>query len=131
MHLIDTSICIAILRGKSPRVRPRFRAAMSSGIAVSSITVAELYYGVARAADQTRERAGVENLLGSVSVLSFDSIAAEGSGLLRRYLERRGETIGSFDLLIAAHAIAENATLVTDNFREFSRVPTLSMENWL
>lgn len=51
--------------------------------------------------------------------------------MLRRYLEKRGEVIGSFDLLIAAHAVAENATLVTDNLREFSRVPTLSVENWL
>ncbi len=104
---------------------------MRSGVAVSSITVAELQYGVERSAIPARERVGVENLLGAVSILSFDSRAAEGYGLLRRYLERRGEQIGQFDLLIAAHAVAQNATLVTNNIREFSRVPTLALEDWL
>ena len=131
MHLIDTGICVAILRGASPRVAPRFRAAMRSGVAVSSITVAELHYGVERSNNPARERAGVENLLGAVVILPFDSKAAEGYGMLRRYLERRGEIIGQFDLLIAAHAVAQNATLVTNNAREFSRVPTLLIEDWL
>lgn len=131
MHLIDTSICVAILRGASPRVAPRFRAAMRSGVAVSSITVAELKYGVERSNNPARERAGVENLLAAVAILPFDSKAAEGYGMLRRYLERRGEVIGQFDLLIAAHAVAQNATLVTNNTREFSRVPTLHLEDWL
>ncbi|HUQ48252.1 MAG TPA: type II toxin-antitoxin system VapC family toxin [Gemmatimonadaceae bacterium] len=110
---------------------PRFRAAMRSGVAVSSITVAELQYGVERSRNPARERVGVGNLLGAVAVLPFDSKAAEGYGMLRRYLERRGEVIGPFDLLIAAHAVAQNATLVTNNTREFSRVPTLQMEDWL
>lgn len=131
MHLIDTSICVAILRGASPHVAPRFRAAMRSGVAVSSITVAELHYGLERSSNPARERAGVENLLAAVSILAFDSKAAEGYGLLRRHLERRGQTIGQFDLLIASHAVAENATLVTNNTREFSRVPTLALEDWL
>jgi tRNA(fMet)-specific endonuclease VapC len=131
MHLIDTSICVAILRGASPRVVPKFRAAMRSGVAVSSITVAELHYGVERSSNPAHERVSVENLLGAVSILSFDSKAAEGYGMLRRYLERRGQTIGQFDLLIAAHAVAQNATLVTNNMREFSRVPTLQLEDWI
>jgi tRNA(fMet)-specific endonuclease VapC len=104
---------------------------MRSGVAVSSITVAELQYGIARSGNPNRERAGVQNLLGAVSILAFDSKAAEGYGLLRRYLERRGEIIGQFDLLIAAHAVAQNATLVTNNTREFSRVPTLDLVDWL
>jgi len=131
MHLIDTSICVAILRGASSHAAPKFRAALRSGVAVSSITVAELRYGVERSSNPARERVGVENLLGAVSILPFDSKAAEGYGMLRRYLERRGEIIGQFDLLIAAHAVAQNATLVTNNTREFSRVPTLALEDWL
>ena len=109
----------------------RFRAAMRSGVAVSSVTVAELHYGVERITQPARERVGVENLLAAVSILSFDGKAAEGFGLLRRYLERRGQSVGQFDLLIAAHALAQNATLVTNNTREFSRVPTLVLEDWL
>jgi tRNA(fMet)-specific endonuclease VapC len=104
---------------------------MRAGVAVSSITVAELHYGLERSSNPAREREGVENLLGAVSILPFDSKAAEGYGLLRRYLERRGQPIGQFDLLIAAHAVAQNATLVTNNTREFSRVPTLALEDWL
>lgn len=110
---------------------PRFRAAIRAGVAVSSITVAELHYGLERSSDPARERIGLENLLGAVAILPFDSKAAEGYGLLRRYLERRGQPIGQFDLLIAAHAVAQNATLVTNNTREFSRVPTLALEDWL
>ena len=110
---------------------PKFRAAMRSGVAVSSVTVAELHYGVERSNNPARERVGVENLLGAVAILPFDSKAAEGYGLLRRYFERRGQSIGQFDLLIAAHAVAQNATLVTNNTREFSRVPTLALEDWL
>jgi tRNA(fMet)-specific endonuclease VapC len=131
MHLIDTSICVAILRGASPHVGPRFRAAMRAGVAVSSITVAELHYGLERSSNPAKEREGVENLLAAVVILPFDGKAAEGYGLLRRYLERRGEIIGQFDLLIASHAVAQNATLVTNNTREFSRVPTLQLEDWL
>ena len=104
---------------------------MRAGVAVSSITVAELHYGLERSSNPAKEREGVENLLAAVVILPFDGKAAEGYGLLRRYLERRGEIIGQFDLLIASHAVAQNATLVTNNTREFSRVPTLQLEDWL
>ncbi|MEO8194469.1 MAG: type II toxin-antitoxin system VapC family toxin [Gemmatimonadales bacterium] len=131
MHLLDTSICVAILRGTSDRIRPRFRAAMSSGVAISSISAGELYYGLARSARPERNRVDLDNLLGSVSVLPFEARAAEAFGLVRNYLETRRKTIGPFDLLIAAHAIAENAVLVTNNTREFSRVPMLEIDDWL
>ncbi len=98
---------------------------------MSSVTAAELYYGLARSTRPDQERAGVEALLSAVSVLPFDRKAAEGYGMLRRYLERRGEIIGQFDLLIASHALSASATLVTNNTREFARVPTLTLEDWL
>ena len=131
MHLIDTNICVAILRGASPRVSPKFRAAMSAGVGVSSITAAELYFGVAKCTRSEQNRRNVENLLSSVTVVPFDSRAAEAFGVLRDYLWRRGQVIGPYDLLIAAQAIVENAILVTNNTREFSRVPTLVLEDWL
>jgi tRNA(fMet)-specific endonuclease VapC len=131
MRLIDTSICVAILRGKSPRALPRFRAAISSGVAISSITAAELYFGMARCQDRVRESKGLDDLFGAVQILPFGSKAARAFGLIREHLERRGMIIGQFDLLIAAHAISEDATLVTNNTREFSRVPTLTLEDWL
>ena len=70
-------------------------------------------------------------MLSSVTVVPFESRAAEAFGVLREYLRRRGQVIGPYDLLIAAQAIAENAILVTNNRREFSRVPTLVLEDWL
>lgn len=131
MRLIDTSVCVAILKGTSSRVPPKFRAAIASGIAVSSISAAELYYGLMRSSDPVRERRALDDLFGSVNIIPFGTKAAEASGVIRSYLERRGEIIGQFDLLIAAHAVAESAILVTGNTGEFSRVPTLVIENWL
>jgi tRNA(fMet)-specific endonuclease VapC len=131
MRLIDTSICIALLRGKSPRVLPRFRAALSSGAAISSITAAELYFGLQRCRNQERERKGLNDLFGAVEILPFGQNAAQAFGIIRDGLARRGTIIGPFDLLIAAHAVAENAILVTNNTREFSRVPTLLVEDWV
>lgn len=104
---------------------------MASGIAVSSITAAELYYGLARCSHPARERRDLDNLFGSVEIIPFGTKAAEAFGMIRNHLERRGQIIGQFDLLIAAHAIAEDAILVTGNTREFSRVPTLVTEDWL
>ena len=131
MRLIDTSICIAILRESSPRLRSRFRAAMADGIAVSSITSAELYVGVAKSADRNRNGRSVRDLLAAVTVLPFEVRAAQAYGVIRSHLERRGQIIGPLDLLIAAHAIAEDAVLVTNNTREFTRVPTLELEDWI
>jgi tRNA(fMet)-specific endonuclease VapC len=131
MRLIDTSICISILRESSPRLRSRFRAAMGDGVAVSSITAAELYVGVAKSLHRDRTASGVANLLAAVSILPFDATAAQAYGIVRSHLERRGDIMGPLDLLIAAHAIAENAVLVTSNTHEFNRVPTLEIEDWV
>lgn len=104
---------------------------MSSGVAVSSISAAELYFGVAQRARPEQARHALENLLGSVAVLPFGGKAVEAFGVVRSHLQRRGQLIGPYDLLIAAQAIAENAILVTNNTREFSRVPALALEDWL
>ncbi len=104
---------------------------MSSGVAVSAITAAELYHGVAKSSNPEKSRRDVENLLGSLTVIPFAGRAVEAFGLMRNYLERRGNIIGPYDLLIAAQAVGENAVLVTNNTREFSRIPTLALEDWI
>ena len=86
---------------------------------------------MARCQDQVRESKGLDDLFGAVEILPFGPKAARAFGLIREHLERRGMIIGQFDLLIAAHALSEDATLVTNNTREFSRVPTLVLEDWL
>lgn len=130
MYLIDTCICVSMLRGASSEIPKRFRAAMSKGVAVSSITAAELQYGLAKSDGRESNRRGLENLFASVQIVPFGVHAAEAYGIVRNYLERRGTIIGPYDLMIASHAIAEHAVLVTNNMREFRRVPTLELEDW-
>ncbi len=103
---------------------------MSKGVAVSAITVAELQYGLARSNGRETNRRGIEDLFASVQIIPFGAHAAEAYGIVRNYLERRGTVIGPYDLMIASHAIAENAVLVTNKLREFRRVPTLELEDW-
>ncbi len=103
---------------------------MSKGVAVSSITAAELQYGLAKSDGRESNRRGLENLFASVQIVPFGVHAAEAYGIVRNYLERRGTIIGPYDLMIASHAIAEHAVLVTNNMREFRRVPTLELEDW-
>ncbi len=103
---------------------------MSRGVAVSSITAAELQYGLAKNDGRESNRRGLENLFASVQIIPFGAHAAEAYGIVRNYLERRGTIIGPYDLMIASHAIAEHAVLVTNNMREFRWVPTLELEDW-
>jgi len=99
-------------------------------VAVSSITGAELAFGVAKSGSQ-RNREALEKFLAPLEVLPFDVAAMHTYGPLRAELQRRGQPIGSLDTLIAAHALALGATLVTNNLEEFSRVPGLVCENWV
>lgn len=130
MNLLDTNICIAFLRKGSALVARRMSAAGAEQLCISSVTAGELYTG----AIKSNRRAGIDELeifLSSINTLSFDSEAARVYGILRSALERRGNSIGPLDLLIAAHAATIDATLVTNNVREFSRVPGLRVEDWM
>lgn len=130
MFLIDSSTCVAILRRRLPQTVRRVRAAGIGELAISSISAAELFHGVARSAEPLAERRKVAELLAAVGTIDFGRNAAIAYGFVRGHLERRGQLIGPLDLLIAAHALAEDATLVTQNVREFTRVPGLKLENW-
>lgn len=129
--LLDTNVCIAILRGTGGRVVRRMRRYAIDAIGVSTITFAELQFGAAKSSDPRANAIAVAKLLAPLGVLSFDSRAAMEYGELRAALERAGTPIGPLDTLIAAHALAIGARLVTANLREFARVPNLRTENWL
>lgn len=129
-YLLDTNICIYLIRRRPPEIIDRMRSQRIGDIGLSSITVAELQYGVAKSAEKVRNRSALEQFLAPLVILDFDTTAASVYGSVRAHLEREGTPIGSLDMLIAAHAVSLDVTLVTNNVREFGRVPGLQLENW-
>ncbi len=130
MILLDTTICIYIINAKPPQVLARFHRFRLGEIGLSSVVAAELAHGVATSGSE-RNRRALEMFLAPLEIMPFDETAVWMYGELRANLERRGEFIGSLDTMIAAHAQGLNAVLVTNNTREFSRVPGLRLENWV
>lgn len=130
MILLDTNICIYLINAKPPAVLARFHQFRLGEIGLSSVVAAELAYGVAKSGS-ARNRSALEMFLAPLEIMPFDENAIWAYGELRADLERRGQSIGSLDTMIAAHALSVKAVLVTNNTREFSRVKDLSLENWV
>lgn len=130
IYMLDTSICIYIINTRPPQVRAHFEGLRYGQVVVSSITGAELAFGVAKSGS-ARNREALEKFLAPLEVLSFDSQAMFAYGALRAVLQASGQPIGALDTLIAAHALVVGATLVTNNLAEFDRVPGLTCENWV
>lgn len=128
-HLLDTDTCIGVLRQR-PGMVQRLSQLAPTDCAVSMVTVYELFCGVEKAKDPMKERQKVERLVSAVIELPLDRVAAEVAARIRGELERQGQSIGPYDLLIAGQAIASNLTLVTNNRREFQRVGGLRIETW-
>lgn len=129
MILLDTNICIYIINARPPEVLVHFHRYQLGDIGVSSVVAAELAYGVAKSRS-ARNRAALEMFLSPLEILPFDERAVWSYGELRADLERQGISIGSLDTMIAAHALSLDATLVTNNVREFARAPGLRLDNW-
>jgi len=130
-YLLDTNICIYLIKKKPLSVVARFNENSVGDIGVSSITVAELSYGVQKSQRQTQNQEAILQFLSPLVIAEFDTNAAFSYGQIRAELERQGTPIGSLDTLIAGHAASMNVTLVTNNIREFSRVHGLIVENWV
>lgn len=128
--LLDTDTCIYIINRKPPGVFAHFEGLAAGEIGVSSITAAELRFGAAKSGS-ARNAQALEKFLAPLEVLPFDDAATREYASLRAHLERSGNPIGALDTLIAAHALALNAVLVTNNQREFARTPRLRLENWV
>jgi tRNA(fMet)-specific endonuclease VapC len=127
--MLDTNICIYVINSRPAMVLARFRQERLGNIVISSITAAELAFGVAKSGS-ARNRQALEMFLATLEILPFDESAIWHYGDLRTDLERRGQPIGTLDTMIAAHALTSNTILVTNNTREFERVPGLRLENW-
>ncbi len=129
-YMLDTNICIYIIKNKPAKVIRRLQKLRLSDLCVSSITLSELEYGVEKSEKRDRNKIALAGFIAPIEVIDYDDLAAAGYGKIRSFLEKKGRVIGSLDLLIAAHAVSRNLILVTNNEREFKRVPGLKVENW-
>jgi len=130
-YLLDTNICIYLIKGRPREVIERITSMRVNDIALSSITLAELFYGVAKSMHREKNRQALVQFTSAFDIIPFDDDDAEVYGLLRAGLERKGQTIGPYDLQIAAQAIARDYVLVTNNTKEFTRIHQLVLEDWV
>jgi len=129
-YLLDTNVCIYLMKGETDILK-RYIAKRDSGIGISSITVAELYYGVFSSDRPDRNGTNLANFLVGPEILEFGSAAAFEYGRIRAFLRKKGTTISQTDMMIAAHAKSGNLILVTNNVSEFERIDGLRLETWL
>jgi tRNA(fMet)-specific endonuclease VapC len=129
--MLDTDICIYLIRKKPLQVLEKLKKLSIAEVAISSITLAELEYGVARSSKPEQNSEALQAFVAPLEIVPFDDRAACRYGEIRAWLESEGKVIGAMDLLIAAHAGSLGLTLVTNNLREFERVPGLALENWV
>ena len=130
-YMLDTNICIYIIKQKPANVITRFRQLPISSLAISSITLSELEYGVMKSSKPDQNQFALSQFVAPLEILPYGDDAALYYGKLRAFLEKQGTPIGSLDMLIAAHALSINCILITNNEKEFSRVPDLHIENWI
>ena len=129
-YMLDTDICIYLAKNQHPQVTARFERLKPEQLVMSAITYGELQYGANKSSQRSRTLSQLAEITQYIPVESITLSAARAYGEIRATLERQGRMIGNNDLWIAAHAMAMNVTLATNNEREFLRVTGLSVENW-
>lgn len=129
-YLLDTNIVIYVLKRRPVVVLAVFNT-NASRMAISSITLSELMYGAEKSPNVNRNLEAIEEFVSHLDVLPYDAKASQHCGQIKATLERKGEIIGENDIHIAAHAISQGLILVSNNLKEFNRVPNLALENWV
>lgn len=129
--MLDTNMCIYIIKRKSSQVIKRFKRTKISLIGISSITLSELLYGVSKSSIPEKNQVALAQFIAPLVILPYGDEAAQYYGELRAYIEKQGTPIGSLDMLIAAHALSIACTIVTNNEKEFIRIPNLKIDNWV
>jgi tRNA(fMet)-specific endonuclease VapC len=129
-YLLDTNIIIYVLKRRPKEVLAIFNA-NASRMAISSITLSELIYGAEKSLNTYKNLEAVEEFVSHLEVLPYDAKASQHYGQIKAALEKKGQIIGENDIHIAAHAISHGLILVSNNVREFKRVPNLALENWV
>ena len=130
-YMLDTNICSYILKNHPAAVKQKFEEVGAGNICISTIVLAELYYGAARHPKGVVIRREIDDFVSRLVVMPWDEIAAAHYGAIRSSLEKAGTPVGAMDMLIAPHARSCNATLVTNNQREFGRIKGLTSLNWV
>ncbi len=131
MYLLDTNICIYIINKTPKQVVEHIKKLKPHDIKLSSISLAELEYGVSKSKYREKNRKALVDFVSAFDIVDFNDNDAEIFGLLRADLEQRGQVIGPFDMQIAAQALTRDLILVTNNIDEFSRIQNLKLENWV
>jgi tRNA(fMet)-specific endonuclease VapC len=129
--MFDTNVCIDLIRRRSAKMLRKLKRMRPDDICVSSITLSELEYGVAKSAAPEKNRLALAEFMTPLAIAAYDDNVAPHYGRIRAELEARGTPIGPLDTMIAAHAVALGLTLVTNNEREFRRIAELTVENWV
>jgi len=131
-YLLDTNICIHIINEKPEKVLRKFEQYPVSEFGISSITHGELQYGVEKSKNTNQNQNALDEFLLPLTILPFHGKRLVTCyGEIRALLESKGKTIGPLDTLIAAHALGLNLTIISNNIKEFSRIPNLKCENWI
>ncbi|AAN48200.1 type II toxin-antitoxin system VapC family toxin [Leptospira interrogans] len=130
MYLLDTNICIFLIKKKNATLLENLKKKLNKDLFVSSLTVAELEFGIQKSEFKEKNKVALIEFLTIFNILSFSDKDAESYGIIRADLERKGNVIGSIDMLLAAQAIANNYIFVTNNTKEFKRIKALKIENW-
>ncbi|MCI5150137.1 MAG: type II toxin-antitoxin system VapC family toxin [Candidatus Electrothrix sp. MAN1_4] len=128
--LLDTCICIYLMNKRPPQVIRRFRRYQAGDIGISVITASELQYGVMKSSRKEKNQERLDAFLAPFDILPYDIEVIRAYGGIRAELEKTGQIIGSLDMLIAAQALSGNLILITNNEKEFRRIPDLRIENW-
>ncbi len=128
-YMLDTNICAFVIRQQTPSVLDALRAHATEGIGISSIAASELWFGVEKSASAKNAKA-LTQFLSALEIAPFDEAATQTYGRVNAALDAKGKTIGPLDTLIAAHALALDLTLVTNNTKEFRRVAGLRIVDW-
>jgi tRNA(fMet)-specific endonuclease VapC len=129
-YLLDTNIVIYVLKRRPKEVLDKFNT-NASRMAISTITLSELMYGAEKSINTDKNLEAVEEFVSHLEVLPYDAKASQHYGQIKAALEKKGQIIGENDIHIAAHAISHGLILVSNNVREFKRVPNLALENWV
>lgn len=130
MYMLDTNICSYIIKQRPTEVLQKFENIQKDQICISIVTYAELEYGVERTSSKRVNQQIIDAFIDRLKVVSWDIDAAKHYAKIRNGLEKQGTPIGNMDLMIASHARSQECILVTNNLREFERVPNLKLENW-
>ena len=129
-YLLDTNTCIRYINGRAPQIREHMRSLADTDIAISTVTMGEMFFGSAKSEHPKRSRAKQDAFFIRFAHLVYDEAAADEFGRIRAHLEGQGTPIGAYDMQIAATAVVHGLTVVTHNTKEFGRIPWLKIEDW-